>query len=240
MPRPTKAELYDQARAYLDTDELNFPDSLLEILAKRVWFQAINMEREWRFFQQFGTAPGVAGELIPMTFSVGVNAQQVPAIRIYSLAWNDGMLPWVEYTTGLDMYPGSGEPVAWSELNTGNQRNVRLFPHATGDGLLSCDFYADSVFPANDVDGFGDVPEEFDSALLEGLLADMYYREEDPDLGDLHAGLFQNQMGSIRDRWRGSIDIPIVVAGRARRPGYDPGGIDAMGRVTQPVARRRY
>ena len=234
MPRPTKSELFDQARAYLDTDALNFPNTLLDILCKRVWFIAVTMEREWRFYQKYGSAQVGAGTLVPMTFNV--DTLSVDATRLYTVYWNGAKLLWTEYTTGLARYDDPGEPVAWSELNDGITRTIRLFPLPASDGVVTADFFAMPQYPVNDDDAFADLPEEFDSALLEGLLADMYTREEDPDLANTHNDLFMQQMGSIRDRWRRSIQMPLVLGGRALRQPDSSAGFDAFGSYTQPAA----
>lgn len=236
MPRPTKADLFDQARAYLDTDELNFPDTLLDLLCKRIWFQAVSMEREWRFFQRTGTADVPAGGMCPMTFTVGTT--QMPATRLYTVYWDGCKLPWTEYTTAAaERYNGVvGKPVMWTEFNDGVNRNIVLFPTPSADGVVTADFYAEPVYPTNDTDPFGDLPEEFDSALLEGLLGDMYYREEDADLGDMHSQMFSTQMGSIRARWRRSIQIPLQVAVGGLRPTNKGYGFSNTGAFTQPPA----
>ena len=113
-------------------------------------------------------------------------------------------------------------------------RNIRLFPLQASDGTVTADFYAVPTYPVNDDDAFADLPEEFDSALLEGLLADMYTREEDPDLSNIHSDMYLAQMGSIRDRWRRSMQMPVVMAGRARKPSRRT-GFDDRGAMTQPV-----
>ena len=240
MPRPTKAELFDQARQYLDTDELNFPDALLDVLLQRIWFQAVAMEREWRFFQQQGVAPVVAGEAnVPFTFTV--SAAQVPGVRLTNLRLDSSGvdLPQWEYTTAqANWSDGQGTPFAYSERNEGTVRTIRLWPTPMADDGLTVDFYAEPVYPAVGTELFADLPPEFDSALLEGLLSDMYNREEDPDLGQMHRTMFLEQMGSIRNRWRYSVDTPIIMNGLARVGGLDPGGFDSFGRMTAPSRRR--
>ena len=240
MPRPTKGDLFDQARQYLDTDDLNFPDTLLDVLLQRIWFQAVAMEREWRFFQQQGTCPVTAGDgNVPFTFTV--SAAQVPGVRLTNVRWNlSGVdLPAWEYTTAqANWSDGRGEPIAYSERNEGVNRTIRLWPTPASDGTLTVDFYAEPVYPVVDTELFADLPPEFDAALLEGLLSDMYYREEDPDLGQMHRSMFLEQMGSIRNRWRYSMDTPVVMNQLARAPGLDPGGFDAMGRFTAAPRRR--
>ena len=238
MVRPTVAETFNRARAYLDTDALNFPDSLLDIMLHKVWFQAAQgMERGWRFQEQSGTAAVVAGQsLVPFTFTV--EARSVPAARIYTVRWGNNDLVWQEYTRSLRTWDDQlGEPVAWSELNEGLERNVRLFPGAAQAGTLDVDFYLTPVYPTAFTETFADLPEPFDDALLEGLLAEMYMREEDPDLYDMHRQIFLEHMGAIRNNERNSISTPLVIGGRARSPGGDPGGFSADGGFTQPAAR---
>ena len=242
MARPTKGEMFDRARTYLDTDNLNFTDELLDIMLERIWFQAVTMEREWRFFQRQGTAAVTAGDaMVPFVFTTDPNATPTPlthpGTRILSVSWGNVILPWIEYTTGLDYYLNqTGQPVCWSELNEGPDRHLRLFPAPSMDGSLLVDFYAEPVYPDVGLLQFLDLPAEFDSALLEGLLSDMYYREEDPDLGDMHRNMFLEQMGSIRNRWRISLDTPIVMAGQARRPSSADSRYNDMGAYTSPIA----
>ena len=69
MARLTLGDMFNNVREYLDTDDLNFPDDLLNMLLHRLWFQAVTMEREWRFFQRQGSIPVAAGTaLVPMAF----------------------------------------------------------------------------------------------------------------------------------------------------------------------------
>ena len=243
MARPTLREIFDRARRYLDTDNLNFPDLLLDDLLRRLWFQAVTMEREWRFFQRSGTAAVVAGtQLVPFTFDT--LPVVTPAVRLMTVQWNYKSLTWREDSALIRQYgTETGEPVEFTERNVGLQRNIALFPTPGQDGEVEVTFYAEPVYPtdAAPVDdpyslGFVDLPAEFDDALVEGLLGEMYMREEDPDLYDLHRQTFLEQMGSIRNRWRESHFTPLVVAGRARLPGHDPGGFAANGAFTQPVA----
>jgi hypothetical protein len=239
VPRPTKGEIFGRARAYLDTDDLNFPNSLCDILLERIWFQAVTMEREWRFFQQAGTAQVAAGQwLVPLEFVV--ETRNVPATRLLMVTWNDVRLAWQEFVRSVDRVSGSGTPVAWCEMNDGVQRNIALRPVPPAEGVLGAVFYLQPTYPPGVTDTeltatFSDLPEEFDAALLEGLLAEMYMREEDFDLYDVHRQMFLEQMGAVRNRWRASIDVPLVVAGQARGPSESPSGFDDMGRFTQPV-----
>ena len=237
MARPTLRELFDRARIYLDTDSLNFPDNLCDILMKRVWFQAAQgMERGWRFQEQSGTATVVAGTAhVPFTFTV--ESRSVPAARIHTLRWNANDLVWTEYTRALRLYGDqTGSPVNWSEQNEGLERNLRLFPIPGQDGTLTVDFYLTPTYPTDLTQTFSDLPDAFDDALLEGLLAEMYMREEDPDLYNDHRDIFLQHMGAIRNNERISLSTPLVMAGRARVPGKDPGGFAANGAFTQPAA----
>lgn len=248
MAHRTLLDLFNQARTYLDTDELNFPDDLCNILFQRIWFQAVALEREWRFLQQYGTIDVLAGTaLVPASFTITDDAAgttaTVGAVRLYTVAWNDGLLWQREYVAGeAESADAVGTPTAYSELNTGPQRSIRLFPIPGSDGTIRADFYADLVYPAPPGGGgpydvtLDPLPDEFDSCLLEGLLAEMYMREEDTDLYQQHRQMFLEQTGSIRSNWRYSQQRPVVMAGRARRPGTSQGGFDDMGRFTRPVA----
>lgn len=238
MARPTLHELFDRARIYLDTDELNFPDNLCDILMKRVWFQAASgMERGWRFQEQSGSSPVLAGvAMVPFSFTV--ETRSVPAARIYTVRWGSDDLVWNEYTHALREWgTQSGDPRFWSELNNGLDRHIRLFPIPGVDGTLTVDFYLTPTYPTNPGETFADLPEQFDDALLEGLLAEMYMREEDPDLYDAHRQIFLEAMGAIRNNERISLTTPLVMGGRGRVPGRDPGGFAANGAFTQPAIR---
>lgn len=249
MAHRTMRDLFSQARVYLDTDELNFPDDLCNILFQRIWFQAVAMEREWRFLQQYGTAAVAGGTaLVPQRFTVtnevAATSVTMGAVRLYTLAWNDTLLYQREYTAQEgQLGEEQGAPVAYSELNVGPARQIRLFPIPAADGTLRADFYADLVYPTSPGGGgpynvtLDPLPDEWDSCLLEGLLAEMYMREEDTDLYDIHRQMFLEQTGSIRSNWRYSQQTPVVLGGRARLPGASRYGFDAQGRLTRPVAR---
>ena len=244
MARPSLRELFDRARQYLDTDDLNFPDDLCNMLTRRIWYQAVVMEREWRFFQRIGTADKEADDTPYVSMTFDTAPVLLPATRVMAVFWNGKPLVWREASVLMREFIGqTGEPVYWSELNEGLQRSLVLFPVPGQDGTVGCEFYQEPVYPVDLAPvqapyslGFADLPPEFDDALLEGLLGEMYMREEDPDLYDMHRQTFLEQMGSIRNRWRHSSTNPVVMAGRARLPGHDPGGFDADGKFTQPVA----
>lgn len=254
MANRTLRDLFDQARVYLDTDDLNFPDDLCNILLQRIWAQVVSMEREWRFLQKRGTLDVTAGTVdIDMAFFTDpANTAPTPAARLYTLRWAQGLvaargsygaLAWVSYTDALKVWgEQQGTPACWSEINDGPDRKIRLFPSPNADGNLLSDFYADLTYPASPVGGgpydttFAPLPDEWDSALLEGLLAEMYMREEDPDLYNIHRQLFLEQTGTIRTHWRRSIDAPIVVAGNARVTGPATGFND-VGAFTAPAMR---
>jgi hypothetical protein len=238
----TLAQLFADVRQYLDTDALNFPDALLDTLLRKVWFQAVSMEREWRFFQRSGTADVTAGQaLVPFTFDT-VPTPAMPAVRLLVVKWGDEDLIWRELSMMLRDFDedNRGQPCYYSEQNDGTQRNIALFPTPIADGTVTVEFYAEPVYPVGvpvDYTGtFSDLPFEFDDALQEGLLAEMYMREEDPDLYQVHRQMFLEQMGSIRNHWRESTYTPLVYGGRARGPGGDPGGWHWGGYVTRPAA----
>ena len=244
MARQTLGDIFNAARSYLDTDELNFPNPLLDTLLKRIWFQAITMEREWRFFQRAGHKAVTAGNpYVPMTFDTLL--APTPATRLMTVMWEGAPLTWREASILVREAGTSGTPSFYTELNEGTQRNIFLSPAPSSDGQLTVEFYQEPQYPSDvAVDplnpytaGFVDLPPEFDPALLEGVLAEMYMREEDVDLYDTHRSMFLEQMGSIRNRWRESLATPLVMAGRARLPGEQPGGWYWPGYMKQPVAR---
>jgi hypothetical protein len=235
-------ELFNDARQYLDTDDLNFPNDLLDTLLHKVWFQAVTMEREWRFFQRAGTAAVTAGQrLVPFTFITNLPVPAVPATRLLTVMWEQTPLRWRELSAAIRSWTDAqGTPSEYSEQNEGPQRNIALFPTPALAGTLRIEFYAEPVYPVitpGDYSRtFSDLPEEFDDALMEGLLSEMYMREEDPDLYETHRQMFLEHMGSIRNRWRESLYAPLVMAARARNPGGDPGGWNWPGYITQPTA----
>ena len=245
MPRLMLSDIFDNARSYLDTDELNFPDPLLDMLMRRLWFQAVTMEREWRFFQRWGSVDIVVDEdnppthYVPLAFDTLVAA--TPATRIMGVLWNGDPLVWREASVLVrGATDSSGQPVYYSELNEGLQRNLYLAPAPGYSGTVRCEFYQEPQYPVL-VPGqydvlFSDLPEEFEPALQEGLIAEMYMREEDPDLYDVHRQMFLEQMGSIRNRWKESLFTPIVMAGRARSPAGSSAGFDDRGALRQPAA----
>src|SRR5262245_16925955 len=142
MAHRTLTELFADARQYLDTDALNFPDSLLDTLLHKVWFQAVSMEREWRFFQRTGsTADNEGQQLVPFTFDTNV-LTDVSGVRLLAVKWEDEDLVWRELSILLRTYDAAerGTPCYYSEQNDGTQRNIALFPIPITNGLLSAAF----------------------------------------------------------------------------------------------------
>lgn len=240
MARLTLGEIFNNVRNYLDTDNLNFPDDLLDMLLQRLWFQAVTMEREWRFFQRQGSIPVVTGiALVPFAFDT-LPTPAIPAVRLLVVQWERNPLVWRELSMAMRQWgDAAGQPVVYSEQNDGPQRNIALFPTPSTDGTLHVEFYAEPVYPVVTPGDysvyFSDLPSEFDQALQEGLVAEMYMREEDPDLYDVHRNMFLEQMGSIRNRWKESLYTPIVIAGRARGCSTTDGFTD-RGAFRQPAA----
>jgi hypothetical protein len=241
MPRLTVGEIFNNVRTYLDTDDLNFPNDLLNMMLQRLWFQAVTMEREWRFFQRQGTVSVLSGSAaVPMAFDT-LPTPALPGVRLLVVQWERQPLVWQENTYALRTWgDATGAPVVYTEINDGPQRNIGLFPHPSTDGTLHVEFFAEPVYPVVNVGSynvyFADLPEEFDQALQEGLLAEMYMREEDPDLYDVHRNMFLEQMGSIRNRWKESLYTPLVMAGKARSPDGDNKGFNDRGAFRQPAA----
>lgn len=241
MARLSLTEIFNNVRSYLDTDELNFPNDLLNMLLERIWFQSVTMEREWRFFQRAGSLPVAAGTArVPYTFDTLPTAA-IPGVRLIAVKWERDPLVWREASVLLRAFAGDlGTPVYYTEINESTQRQIALFPSPISDGTLYAEFYAEPVYPVVNPGGysvmFSDLPAEFDSALQEGLLAEMYMREEDPDLYDVHRNMFLEQMGSIRSRWKESLYTPIVMAGRARDPSTTTSGFSDTGAFRQPAA----
>lgn len=226
MARRTLADLYDEARSYLDTDDLNFPDDLCTMLMRRVWFQAVNMETEWRFLLCDAYVDVVAGTLrVPLSFTVPSLAGQPvrEAARFDWVRWNDQALTCqVTWRLGDAAFLGTiGYPSYYAEEQDAGVRYLRLYPGAGFDGRVNVSMVLIPAFPATVNDAFVDLPEEFDDALLQALLAEMYMREEDGDLYQFQRSMFMEQMGSIKERWRLSNTERLVVAADARYPSDD-------------------
>lgn len=217
MARLTLGEMFNEVRAYLDTDDLNFTDDLLSSLLRRVWYQAVAMEKEWAFLHQEGDLAITAGlRDTPAVISVGGVLR--PSVRIFEMRdENGGVIPWTDKQRAQLVHgDGRGEPCSWSDHYEGGTRLLRLYPVPVRDRTFTCEFYAEAVFPPYPDGAFIDLPEEFDEVLKEGLVAEMYMREEDPDLYQAHRSVFLEQMGSIRAHWRGSVTPTLVMNGRAR------------------------
>ena len=222
MARRTLADLYDEARTYLDTDDLNFPDDLCRLLLRRVWFQAVNMEPEWRFLRHDGTVDVLAhDDLVPLTFTIpSLGGVQREAARVDWLRWsvNGALLRPVTLLDGARVWQDTyGTPEGYSDYADAQVRSIRLWPSANTDGTLTAGLIIKPDFPSTDEGVMVDLPEEFDDALLQALLAEMYMREEDADLYQFQRSMFMEQMGSIRQRWRPSIQDRLVMAGEAYR-----------------------
>lgn len=223
MARRSLAMIYDEARSYLDTDDLNFPDDLCTMLMRRVWFQAVNMETEWRFLlcDAYVDVPAMTSR-VPLTFTVGSLAGQPvrEAARLDWVRW--GTSPLTVQTTwrrGDATYATTvGMPGFYAEEQDAGVRYLRLFPTPNYDDRLSVSMVLIPQFPATVDDAFVDLPEEFDDALLQALLAEMYMREEDGDLYQFQRSMFMEQMGSIKERWRMSNPERLVLAVDALYP----------------------
>src|SRR5262245_7698731 len=216
MARRSLSMLYVEARSYLDTDDLNFPDDLCTLLMRRVWFQAVNMEVEWEFLLHDGTAPYLAtDERIPLSFTVPALALQPvrQAARLDWVRWEDSpLLAQVEWKRGDNSFrTQKGTPTFWAEERDAGARYLRLLPAPLSDGEVNVSMVLIPEFPATVDDAFVDLPEEFDDALLQALLAEMYMREEDGDLYQFQRSMFMEQMGSIKERWRRSVPQRLVM-----------------------------
>ena len=226
MARRTLDDLYAEARTYLDTDDLNFPTDLCHLLMRRVWFQAVNMEREWRFLlcDGFVDVPAFTSR-IPLRFTcTGLAGQpQRDAARLDWVAWGDPAVAlalqsqWVRVIGTWGVTPSaSGVPEAWAEEQDSGVRYLRLGPPPATDGRLNVSMVLIPEFPSDTTQALVDLPEEFDDALLQALLAEMYMREEDGDLYQFQRSMFMEQMGSIKERWRVSNTDRLVMAGDAK------------------------
>lgn len=207
MARRSLAMLYDEARAYLDTDDLNFPDDLCTSLMRRVWFQAINMETEWRFLLCDAYVDVPAATLrVPLSFTVPALAGQPvrEAARFDWVRWeNNALTMQTGWRLAHDLFrTQTGLPIYFAEEQDAGVRYARLFPAPQTDGRLYVSMVLIPQFPATVNDAFVDLPEEFDDALLQALLAEMYMREEDGDLYQFQRSMFMEQMGSIKERWK--------------------------------------
>jgi hypothetical protein len=208
--------MFQEVRDYLDTDALNFPDEILLPLLRRIWFQALAMEKEWAFLHQEGVLVVTASERDVLAAPV-VNAVATPAMRFFNIRDEYGYpLPWMEEGLAQRQWGDQvGDPRVWTDHVEGGVRYVRLYPVPVMDRTLTAGFYAEAVFPTYPTGTFADLPREFDETLKEGLIAEMYMREEDPDLYQAHRSIFLEQMGSIRAHWRGSVSTPVVMNLRA-------------------------
>lgn len=232
MARRTLSMLYDEARAYLDTDDLNFPDDLCTLLMRRVWFQAVNMEVEWEFLLCDGTADWPADAVrIPLRFAVPAleGSPTREAARLAWVRWDNGLNLTCQTTwlRGMEALNNQiGVPGYWAEERDGGVRYLRLWPTPSIDPATPQAVQVSMVlipeFPTSVQGSFVDLPEEFDDALLQALLAEMYMREEDGDLYQFARSMFMEQMGSIKERWRRSIPQRLVMASDALYPYAKP------------------
>lgn len=202
----TLQAMRDFAREYLDVEEDELPDSVIDKAARdgsrRIW----RKERRWPFAEGvygISTTAGVADYDLSV---FGADLTEVVDVRgpTWSLKWigpRQADLSWTPNTTS------TGEPTHFSRWGS----LITFWP--APDSVYTI-YVRGFRGPTDWVGALGspDLPDEFHELILTWVLRGALLQQDDPEMAQIHEVTFENELEQLRRNYKGApLSGPLVM-----------------------------
>jgi hypothetical protein len=199
----TLQEMRDFVRTYLDVEEDELPDSVIDKAARdgsrRIW----RKERRWPFAEGIYAISTIPGQADYDLSAFGVDIDQIVDVRgpTWELKWispHSADLSWTPSTTS------TGSPTHFSRWGS----VVTFWP--TPDAIYVRGFRGPTDWVA--VDGEPDLPDEFHELILTWVLRGALLQQDDPEMAQVHEATFDNELEQLRRNYKGApLSGPLVL-----------------------------
>lgn len=208
--------LRDYVRVYLDVDDEELPDVILDTFISEGAARIINRDGKWPFLQarwSFTTTPGL--NAYEMT-TVGPDIDEIHSVQLddgTTLLWAGQDDSEALFNQG---YAGTGTPYQYSVWANA----LYLWPVPQVAQTVTVRGYRVPLdFVAGGYPGATpDLPTEFHSLIARYALASSYEQQEDPEMAALHKAHFEDELMSKWNAWTSiPTAAPLVLNSRSSR-----------------------
>jgi hypothetical protein len=209
----TLQQIRDYVRSYLDLDDTDLPDNLIDAWATEGSLLIERAEKRWPFYEStwsLNTTSGVAEYEI--TAALGSDVRELVSCTgpRYELHWISTDEANARWTVAADT---SGDPLYWSTWGT---TTITLWPTPTDAETFTFRGYrAPSDWVLDGAGGTPDFPADLHHALVAFVLARAYLQQEDEALGHENMRIFEASLSAFQRRMN---DLPgnqpMVLNGR--------------------------
>lgn len=204
-------DMYDYVRAYLDTDDVELPDSLLVVWRNEGTARVQRTFEPWSFFEaDWSLTTSAASVAFGDISTADAQVDQVTSVEAPN--WTLSYLP---HDTAVAAY-------AWSDTAGG----IPLHFSVRADTLFLWPIPGESQSytvrgyrqPNDAVDAASsiDLPDEFDPLVCEWMLARAYERQDDEIMSAQKFGRFEQQLDGFRRRYTRGPGAGVQVLGGNR------------------------
>lgn len=203
----TAQQLRDHVRTFLDTDDEELTDTLLDVFRDEAIDLIEQGSRHWTFYETSGTFTTVADQQTYALSDLASDLREVVAIqgstyRLQPLMHEDAQRRYAFFATGTT------RPTHWSVWGD----NVYLWP--TPSSVFDLDFRGYRSPTA--IGGAGDEPDmpaPFHRVIATWMLARSYQQQDDDIMAAQHFQTFDRQLDQLRRRYEPPSDAGISVLG---------------------------
>lgn len=219
MASQTLQSIRDYVRSYMDLDESDLADTLIDAWCSEGSLLIEKAEKRWPFYETSWTLSTVADQQdYTITTAIGTNVREVVAITgpRWDLLWIDrGAADW-RWPQNVET---TGEPTHWSQWGT---TSLRLHPTPSAAVQLTVRGYRTATdWVATGAGTSPDFPAELHPTLMAFVMARAYLQQEDEDLAQQNMQIFEASLDAFRRRITDTPgNQPLIL--NSRRSHYSP------------------
>lgn len=192
-------------RERLEVEQEDWPDALIDASIGDAYRRVLGMSSRWPWLETIHTEtiPGGEGSL---------SAEQLGGVRdVMALTVGGRQLRFDDEQHLSARFGHQGVPQAWSQF----AGHVRLWPTPAGDTEIQVRGWR-APLPFVAQSGWEpDLPDGFETLLLDWAMADEYQRQDDMEMAMAHREKFENQAAALRRSTEARPTVtPIVMNSR--------------------------
>jgi hypothetical protein len=213
MASQTLQSIRTYVRAYMDLDESDLSNDLIDAWCSEGSLLIERAEKRWPFYESTWTLTSVADqEDYTISSAIGSDIREIVAITgpKWELAWVDRMEADRRWPRNDD---SSGDVVAWSQWTT---TTLRLHPTpGSAETLTVRGYRTPTDWVADGAGGTPDFPDELHPTLMAFVMARAYLQQEDEVLAERNMSIFEASLKQFRDALMSNPGFqPLVLNGR--------------------------
>ena len=213
MASQTLQSIRDYVRAYMDLDESDLADNLIDAWCSEGSLLIERSEKRWPFYEKVWTLTTAVGQA-DYTIATAVGSDVREIVAMSGPQWE---LMWIDRADADRRWPrndsSTGDPVAWSTWGT---TAIRLHPTpSSATTVLVRGYREPSDWVAAGAGASPDFPDELHPTLIAFVMARAYLQQEDEELAQQNMRIFEASLDAFKRR---IVDTPgfqpLVLNGR--------------------------